>query len=122
MSEQVEEKIRRMLGDPTESPYGTPIPPMDDVGRSLSAVFLNGVVSSLDAIAAGEPVTATVRRLGEPVQFDPELLAQLREAGVMPGNVVTVSPAGSYVLVEVDGYAEGLELPHEVAAHIFVAA
>ncbi|WP_022882486.1 metal-dependent transcriptional regulator [Gryllotalpicola ginsengisoli] len=122
MSEQVEDKIRQMLGDPTESPYGTPIPKMDDEGYALSSVFLSGVTSAAAAVAAGEPVTAQVRRLGEPVQFDPELLAQLRQAGVVPGNTVTVSPAGSYVLAQVEGYGEGLELPHEVASHIFIAA
>jgi len=122
MSEQVEEKIRRMLGDPTESPYGTPIPPMDDEGHTLSTVFLKDVVSTVEAVASGEPVTATIRRLGEPVQFDPELLAQLRQAGVVPGNTVTLYPAGAYVLAEVDGYVGGLELPHEVASHIFIAA
>jgi DtxR family Mn-dependent transcriptional regulator len=122
MSEQVEEKIRHMLGNPTESPYGTPIPPMDDAGDSLSSVFLKDVVSTVEAIAPGGPVTATIRRLGEPVQFDPELLAQLRQAGVVPGNTVRITPAGGYVLAEVEGFADGLELPHEVASHIFVAA
>jgi DtxR family Mn-dependent transcriptional regulator len=55
------------------------------------------------------------------VQFDPELLAQLKQSGVMPGNagVFSVS-AGSYVLVQVDGFGEGIELPNEVASHIFV--
>jgi DtxR family Mn-dependent transcriptional regulator len=83
---------------------------------------LKDVVSTVEAIASGEPVTATIRRLGEPVQFDPELLAQLRQAGVVPGNTVRISPAGGYVLAEVEGFEDGLELPHEVASHIFVAA
>ena len=61
-----------------------------------------------------------VRRLGEPVQFDPELLAQLKQAGVMPGAAASFSAAGAYVLVEVDGVDGGLELPSEVAGHIFV--
>jgi DtxR family Mn-dependent transcriptional regulator len=122
MSEQVEEKIRRLLGDPTESPYGTPIPPMDDSGSRLSGVFLSGVVRATDAVVAGRTVTAPIRRLGEPVQFDPELLAQLREAGVVPGNTVTLSQESGYVLAQVDGFEGGLELPNEVASHIFVAA
>jgi DtxR family Mn-dependent transcriptional regulator len=123
MSEQVEEKIRAMLGNPSESPYGTPIPTVDDEGRGLSAVFLEGVMNAMDAVARAEgTITAPIRRLGEPVQFDPELLAQLRQAGVVPGNLVTLSPAGSYVLAQVDGFGDGLELPAEVASHIFVAA
>ena len=73
------------------------------------------------ASAAGE-VTGVIRRLGEPVQVEPELLAQLRDAGVMPGAIATLSAAGSYVSVQVDGFGDGLELPNEVAAHIYVEA
>ena len=40
----------------------------------------------------------------------------------MPGAKVTVSAAGSYVLVQVDGHGDGLELPSEVAVHVYVAA
>jgi Mn-dependent transcriptional regulator len=123
MSEQVEHKILDILGHPTESPYGTPIPSIDDTGVSLSAAFLHGVTNLVDAVAASDaPVTSTVKRLGEPVQFDPELLGQLRQAGVVPGAVGTFSAAGLYVLVQMEGYETGLELPTEVASHIFIAS
>jgi DtxR family Mn-dependent transcriptional regulator len=65
-------------------------------------------------------VTGVIRRLGEPVQFEPELLTQLQDAGVMPGSTVRASAAGSYTFVSVEGVGEGLELPNEVAVHIFV--
>jgi DtxR family transcriptional regulator, Mn-dependent transcriptional regulator len=67
-------------------------------------------------------VSGEIRRLGEPVQFDPELLAQLKQAGVMPGATATFAQSGRYVLVQVDGYADALELPSEVASHIFITA
>jgi DtxR family Mn-dependent transcriptional regulator len=63
-----------------------------------------------------------VRRLAEPVQFEPELLQQLQDAGVTPGGVATVTTAGAYVLVMVEGHDDGLELPAEVAQHIYVSA
>ena len=76
---------------------------------------------SVDVVAASaEPVSAVIRRMGEPVQFDPELLAQLKQSGVLPGNIGVFSSAGSYVLVQVEGFGDGLELPNEVAGHIFV--
>jgi len=56
------------------------------------------------------------------VQFEPELLSQLQAAGVVPGAVAQVSAAGSYVLVQVDGHGEGLELPSEVAQHVYIGA
>ncbi|MET0956285.1 MAG: metal-dependent transcriptional regulator [Cryobacterium sp.] len=121
MSEQVERKILDILGHPTESPYGNPIPGLDELGDSPAVAFMAGVTNLLDVVAASaEPVSAVIRRMGEPVQFDPELLAQLKQSGVLPGNTGVFSSAGSYVLVQVEGFGDGLELPNEVAGHIFV--
>jgi len=121
MSEQVERKILEILGHPTESPYGNPIPGLDELGDSPAVAFMAGVTNLLDVVAASPaPVSAVIRRMGEPVQFDPELLAQLKQSGVMPGNTGVFSAVGSYVLVQVDGFGDGLELPNEVAGHIFV--
>jgi DtxR family Mn-dependent transcriptional regulator len=121
MSEQVERKILEILGHPTESPYGNPISGLDELGDSPAVAFMAGVTNLLDVVAASDvPVSAVIRRMGEPVQFDPELLAQLKQSGVLPGNTGVFSAVGSYVLVQVDGFGEGLELPNEVAGHIFV--
>ena len=123
MSEQVERKILDLLGHPTESPYGNPIPGLDELGDSPAVAFMTGVVNLVDRVStAPGPISGEVRRLGEPVQFDPELLAQLKQAGVLPGAHATFSAVGSYVLVEVDGFENGLELPNEVASHIFITA
>ena len=121
MSEQVERKILEILGHPTESPYGNPIPGLDELGDSPAVAFMAGVTNLLDVVSASaEPVSAVIRRMGEPVQFDPELLAQLKQSGVLPGNTGLFSAVGSYVLVQVEGFGDGLELPNEVAGHIFV--
>jgi DtxR family Mn-dependent transcriptional regulator len=122
MSEQVERRLIELLDHPTESPYGNPIPGLDELGDAPAGRFLEGVVNIVDRVSASdEPVSGTIRRLGEPVQFEPELLSQLRSAGVMPGALATLSRAGNYVLVQVDGHGDGLELPHEVASHVYVA-
>ena len=121
MSEQVERKILEILGHPTESPYGNPIPGLEELGDSPAVAFMAGVTSLVDVVpASGEPVTAVIRRLGEPVQFDPALLLRLKDAGVMPGRTGIFSAAGSSVFVRVDEAGDGLELPHDVAGHIFV--
>ena len=122
MSEQVERRVLELLGNPTESPYGNPIPGLAELGSPAAPAFMDGVVNLVEKVSATtEPVNAVIRRLGEPVQFEPELLQQLRAAGVLPGAEARVSAAGSYVFVEVDGFGEGLELPNEVAVHIFVS-
>jgi DtxR family Mn-dependent transcriptional regulator len=121
MSEQVERKLLAMLDHPTESPYGNPIPGLDELGDTPAGTFSHGVTNLVELVR-NQPsaVTATIRRLGEPAQVDPELLLQLKLAGVMPGNIGVFSAIGSYVLVRVDGFGDGLELPNEVAGHIFV--
>jgi DtxR family transcriptional regulator, Mn-dependent transcriptional regulator len=121
MSEQVELRILEMLDHPTESPYGNPIPGLDAFGEEAAIPFTKGVVNIVTLVhGAVGPQTKTIRRLGEPAQVDPELLAQLKQAGVVPGNTAAFTAVGSYVLVEVEGFSEGLELPNEVASHIFV--
>ena len=123
MSEQVECRLIEVLGNPTESPYGNPIPALEELGGQASRPFLEGVVNIVERVRdEQEPVSASIRRLGEPVQFEPELLEQLRAAGVVPGAEATISSASGYVLVRVDGFGDGLELPPEVAIHVYVAA
>jgi DtxR family Mn-dependent transcriptional regulator len=115
--------VLEMLGHPTESPYGNPIPGLAELGDAAAPAFMDGVVNIVDLVAdTTVSVRGVIRRLGEPVQFEPELLTHLQTAGVMPGATATISAAGSYVFVQVDGYEEGVELPNEVAVHIFVAA
>ena len=121
MSESVERRIIEMLDHPTYSPYGNPIPGLEEFGQSPVANFSDGVVNIVNLVhGAVGSVRGVVRRLGEPVQYEHELLEQLRTAGVMPGAQATFTKVGSYILVEVDGFGEGLELPNEVAIHVYV--
>jgi DtxR family Mn-dependent transcriptional regulator len=121
MSEQVERRLVELLGHPTESPYGNPIPGLDQLGDMPAKGFEQGVVGLVRRLnEAGEPITGTVRRLAEPVQVDPELLQQLKGAGVLPGARGDYRYNEGYVLVQMDGSEEGLELPVEVASHIFL--
>ena len=122
MSEQVERRLLEILDHPTESPYGNPIPALDELGDKPAGRFLDGVINIVERVKGvdGE-VTGTIKRLGEPVQFEPDLLTQLFAAGVVPGAVASLAAAGSYVSVRVVGFGDGLELPNEVAAHVYVA-
>jgi len=62
----------------------------------------------------------TVNRLAEPIQVEPELLAQLDEGGIRPGALVSLERVGEYISVRVPDIEGALELPPEVAAHVFV--
>ncbi|GEP48690.1 metal-dependent transcriptional regulator [Microbacterium saccharophilum] len=121
MSELVERRLIELLDHPTESPYGNPIPGLDQLGDMPARTFDEGVVGLVRLLEqVGGPVVGTVRRLAEPVQVDPELLIQLRAAGVVPGASGEYRFSEGYVLVQMDGNEEGLELPVEVASHIFL--
>lgn len=121
MSEQVERRLVELLGHPTESPYGNPIPGLDQLGDSPARTFDEGVIGLVQKLNDdGGPIEATVRRLAEPAQVDPELLEQLRDAGVMPGARGEFRFNEGYVLIQMSGQAEGLELPVELASHIFL--
>ncbi|MGW8484533.1 metal-dependent transcriptional regulator [Microbacterium sp. NPDC055903] len=123
MSEQVERRLVELLGHPTESPYGNPIPGLDQLGDVPARTFDEGVIGLVQHLdAAGGPAEGTVRRLAEPAQVDPELLEQLRDAGVVPGARGSYRYNEGYVLIEMDGNEQSLELPVELASHIFLVA
>jgi DtxR family Mn-dependent transcriptional regulator len=121
MSERVERRIYEMLDHPTVSPYGNPIPGLAELGGLPSGRPVDGLVNLLDAMAgyrAGSRIT--VIRLAEPIQVEPELLAQLDEGGIRPGALVALERVGEYISVRVPDIEGALELPPEVAAHVFV--
>ena len=121
MSERVERRITTLLDHPHFDPYGNPIPGLDEFGDHSAGKFSDGVVNIVNfTLGAVGPIIGVIRRLGEPVQYEVELLEQLRSAGVMPGARASFSAFGSYVRVQADGHEDGLELPNEVAIHVYV--
>ena len=123
MSEQVERRLVELLGHPTESPYGNPIPGLDQLSDIVTPAFDEGVIGLVKKLdAAGGPIQGTVRRLAEPAQVSPELLEQLREAGVVPGARGDYRYNEGYVLIQMHDAEEGLELPVALASHIFLVA
>ena len=72
MSEQVERRLVELLNHPTESPYGNPIPGLDQLGDHASDGFAQGVVGLVRLMnEVQEPLRGTVPRLAEPAQVDP---------------------------------------------------
>lgn len=120
VSERVERKILALLGEHRESPYGNPIPGLDELGESLNEDFRRGVSNLVELVADGSTV-ATVRRIGEPAQVDPEALHLLTRAGLMPGRRVLIRREGAWIVVVREGADEatGVSLPEDVALHVF---
>src|SRR6476661_6474674 len=104
MSEAVERKLVALLDNPTVSPYGNPIPGLDELERSTNGVdVVEGEAAAISVPAAFEAGLqrldelarrgggrVEVRRIAEHVQVDAELMIELKGAGVVPGQDVQV--------------------------------
>ncbi|MFJ4264186.1 metal-dependent transcriptional regulator [Paenarthrobacter nicotinovorans] len=122
MSERVERRLYELLEHPTESPYGNPIPGLEALGGLTGQQFPRidvNLLQAMDGYASDSRVVIT--RLAEPIQVEPELLTQLDEGGIRPGAPVSLERVGEYISVRVPGIEGALELPPEVAAHVFVS-
>ncbi len=121
MSERVERKILELLNHPTESPYGNPIPGLEELGEQASGLeFLGGGMHSLTQIATGVPTRVQVRRIGEPAQHDAALLGELIQAGLQPGCQVLVYARDGQVFVQTS--AGELMVNPIAAEHVFVSS
>jgi DtxR family Mn-dependent transcriptional regulator len=119
MSESVELRVYELLGRPTRSPYGNPIPGLDEFGAAVSG---DSPAESPERNLAfpGLAGKVIVSRICESVQTDVDVLRQLHAAGVDPGAKVLVAQERDAVVVERDG--DSVRLPREVASRVFVAA
>ena len=119
MSERVERRILHLIATADISPYGNPIPGLEELG--LPAAPPPGPATHLAVQAQRERATGRVTRIGEPAQVDPEVVSLLVEAGVMPGARVHFQRQGDRVLVAADDGLKGagVSVPSEVAMHIF---
>lgn len=124
MSEDVERRVFQLLGRPTRSPYGNPIPGLTELDRSGPAPESGGPErnepTERNLAFPGLAGPVVVRRICESVHSDPEVIRQLHSAGVDPGAKVTVAQERDSVIVDLAG--EQVRLPREVASRVFVVA
>ena len=124
MSEGVEKRVYELLGRPTRSPYGNPIPGLEALGVPDE----EPVESSAAQVSVGERNLAfpglsgsvVVRRICESVQTNAGVLRQLHAAGIDPGATVMVAQERDGVTIDRSG--DKIRLPREVASRVFVDA
>jgi DtxR family Mn-dependent transcriptional regulator len=85
LSEDVEERIIAMLGDPATCPHGNPIPGSKRAGPAEPSVPL----------AESAPGLMRLVRISEQAQTDEAAIAFLASAGLLPGAVLEVMAIGS---------------------------
>ncbi|WP_432546032.1 metal-dependent transcriptional regulator [Kineococcus sp. SYSU DK004] len=126
ISEEVEKRLVDILHHPQSDPYGNPIPGLEELGEVGPAepFRAEGVRPLTSRDLAGRDLV--VRRLGEPLQTDVDLLARFARAGVRSGATVVATsvPGGLEVAVRGGGDGEDggvVKLTTAEANHVFVA-
>ena len=107
ISEEFEDKISAMLGDPTVDPHGDPIPAKD------------GSVAPRSRLTLSELQPGQLARVARVRDDDPALLRYLAELGIVPEAVVAVSERGPfdgpiYVTVGKQSHALGRSVTDKV--------
>lgn len=124
ISDEVERKIVELIGGLEESPYGNPIPGLDELmARSPAEPGPRTArpATTLDLVPDGGRVV--VRRIGELVQVDPENLAVFRDGGIVPGATVAVERDSDEVVcrvIDAEADVTSVTVPVVLARHVYV--
>jgi DtxR family Mn-dependent transcriptional regulator len=120
ISTDVERRLVAILDHPVKSPYGNPIPALEELDvEPATENFLDGTELLSLRLADGQPHEVVVLRMSEHLQNDPRMLAQIQAAGALPGMPVRAAMVGRNLLLG-DGDAERV-LPAATAEHVFVS-
>ena len=111
MSDEVEEAMERVLGNPTTCPHGNPIPGSDY--EAPEAVRLNKI---------GEGSTFTVTRIPEELEFTPGMLDYLEKWRLVPGYSGTVTGIAHDGSMTVNVEGNDVEVDPFATSRIFVTA
>ena len=109
ISEDLEDRIAGVLGNPTHDPHGDPIPPKIGLHREVG----------YEQLTEFPPGPAKVERVSD---RDPEALRYLWDLGLRPGALITVmnkEPFGGPIWVKVGSRRRAIG--PELAARIFVS-
>lgn len=87
MSEEVERRMVAVLDDPSRSPFGNPIPALDELGYATKDTKVG--TRAID-LPIGKEIQATVVQINEILQVDPAQFRELEAAGIRVGSSVTV--------------------------------
>jgi DtxR family Mn-dependent transcriptional regulator len=119
MSETVERRLVELLDHPTVSPYGNPIPGLEELGEAAEGEDFMENVEPLDSVVDGGEARVMIRRISEEVQKDESVMAALRRVGALPDKVITAA-AGAEGGVLIGSGGETAEIDADLAGHLFV--
>jgi len=114
ISDDVERRLYDVLDAPTHSPFGTPIPGLPQLGVNGSEPQMEG--KRLTDLARNELVTAKILMFNEVLQSDSAVMANLRNAGIVPGKKIhaVVNDRNATVSVGDETVAIPVSLAHAI--------
>ncbi|MCQ9337619.1 FeoA domain-containing protein [Corynebacterium phoceense] len=111
MSEDVERRLVNILDEPFRSPFGNPIPALDELG--VTPPSLEAGVRVID-LPDNEETKGTIEQINEILQVDASQFRELYEAGIVVGAAVTVVNDNGTVTITTDNGAT-VELVDDLA-------
>ena len=99
MSEDVERRLVNILDEPFRSPFGNPIPALDELG--VTPPSLEAGVRVID-LPDNEETKGTIEQINEILQVDASQFRELYEAGIVVGAAVTVVNDNGTVTITTD--------------------
>ncbi|CED91795.1 MAG: metal-dependent transcriptional regulator [Actinomyces succiniciruminis] len=115
MSEQVEDRLAAILGEVTSDPFGNPVP--DRVPTHPAPA--NDEISAERLVRDGRS-DAVVSRVGEPIQADDVVIAQLEDAGIGASTPVRLTATVGGIRVSRQDDDVSVLLPSALARHLFL--
>ena len=106
ISDRVEDKLAELLGNPTTSPYGNPIPGTSDDAEPILP---------LSQVADGQ---VRLHSISESLQSDARVIQVLYDHGMQAGEIVTVSQSPDGVTLQFDEHR--VELEPDAAKLVYV--
>ena len=112
ISDNLEEHLVRLLGDPGSCPHGNPIP-------GSANLVDPGPLQPLAAVAVG--AHCVVRRIDEHLQTQIAHMRHLESARLLPGRELVVTASGPTTL-DLDVGGTAISVPRAVASNVYVSA
>lgn len=113
MSEEVERRLVQVLDDIHHSPFGNPIPGLDEILAEQDGGKTDPIGVRAVDLPEDQDVQAKVLQVNEILQVDEDLFQELANAGIRPGVVIEVRNSGGSATLRHNGTA--VELPEDVA-------
>ena len=111
ISDNLEQHLVALLGDPATCPHGNPIPGSGNAAEPRTLIPL----ATLPVGAA-----AVVRRIDEELERQRERMLEIEQAGLVPGTPVVIDNVGD-TWVELQGDAGVVRLDRVVANRVYVS-